>query len=154
MHKRQEIRQELQKIFKEKLEGVTVYDSRIIDIPSKRMPAISIYTTSETSVKSDGENNYTRTALVNLALYAKGKDKSQNRDVKEPSVDNKLDDLAESIEDILLNKYETLNGVVYRLNMISYDANYDDDASELFATALFQFVATYRTDLPDVGGDQ
>jgi hypothetical protein len=116
MHKNTVIRDELTSILTVSGSGINVYNSRLRELPDKNLPAISIYIQTESAVKTVDELGYLRQPQVVIVCYVKGLDRTNSLASGEKSVDEKLDDMYQFLEDKLLTQYNTLNQTIFRFD--------------------------------------
>ena len=116
MHKNTEIRNEIANILTVTGSGIKIFNSRLVALPDSELPAIAIYTDTETALKTLDELGYDRESSVVIVCYVRGLDKIYSLPTGEKSVDEKLDNLFQFLEDRLLTQYQTLNKKVFRLN--------------------------------------
>jgi len=128
------------------ISGVNIYDFRLIKILDSNLPCISIYTKDDTAEKTEDENNYIRNYEVILTVYMSGHD-DLTIEAGEKSVDEKLDDLTEEIEDIFFHPYETLEKLVYRFNYNGSKTFPDAETSKTVLVQLMNFTARVNQDI-------
>jgi hypothetical protein len=116
MHKRTEIRNKIAEMLRSNLTGFNIYNSRVLNIPENKLPAISIYTPDDTAEKSEDEGNYRRLFEVHIVYYVSGQSRREEIETGDYAIDELIDNYLEDLETLFFNKWETLENVVYRFN--------------------------------------
>jgi len=144
MHINTKIRNEIKKILDNSPEfsNIPVYNSRINRL-SDNFPCVSIHTVDDTGTKTPDEGTYVKKIDVFIVLYDNGKDAIDLLE-NEKSIDEKIDDLREKLDNILLKKWETLNKVVFKLNYVGNKQVIEDNSEEIIESARTKWIAIYN----------
>jgi hypothetical protein len=145
-HKHQDIREAVVEILSN-IPNVRVYGSVFSQVPKEKLPIISVYTNNESAERSQALGEYTRTVTVIIAAYVNGFDAMQIADkgIAQDSVSDKLDALKLAVENLLLNKWETLGKLIYRLDYSGVDVSFpESDSAEVYAVAKMRYNAIYH----------
>lgn len=149
MHINTKIRNQIFQMMNESpdFKNIRIYNSRINDI-SEPFPAISIYTIDDKGEKTADELTLVKNIDVYTALYEEGKDAFDLFESKdEKSVDEKLDDLREKVENLFLKPYQTLNKTIYRLNYVETKQQRFTESEKTQMTALIKWVAIFNQEI-------
>lgn len=117
---------------------VSIYNSRYAAI--KSLPAVVVYTSGDNAEKSADEQAYTRRESVSIHVYASG---FESHEEPTEEIMDKLEALVEVVEAEFMNPYETLSGLIYRLNYQSTELQIRDDGSKVYGFGVLEFEAVY-----------
>lgn len=140
MHERQSIRQAI----KAQLLGVTVagtrvLETRMIPLPTAQLPAISIYTDSESvepASKTTAPRELTRTVRVSIAAWV----------IAAADVDDAMDAIALEIETAMDSNLE-LAGTAYSSILTGTQADIETTGARPMGCVQLTFDVVYHTDL-------
>lgn len=136
-HKRQDIREQVATTLR--TEFANVYTSRAKVLFEQDMPAVLVYTTTETIQKerwnTDGFGNLFRDLEIAIEAVDIGKD----------DLDDKLDAMAETIEG-LLDGWEMPNMKNAILRFKSTETDMSIDGNKIYGAIKLTFTITYQTE--------
>ena len=137
MNKRKEIRNKILEILKNKTKAKDrVYSNRVIPIGSYQLPAISIYTRSETlRIINDSPRQFERTLQLVVDIAA-----SATNDL-----DDIIDDLAIAVERVMENN-EALDDLFSDITLIETEIGLDSNADKLIGIASLVYDVKYCTE--------
>lgn len=135
MHQRQRIREAAKAQLLNKTSAADkVYETRVIPMLQLKLPAVSVYTLSD-SVNESSDSEHTRELdLVIEAYVAAGN-----------NVDDAIDTLCEQIENAI-DDDATLNGTCQEALLSSSDLEVFEEGSKLIGFARLTYSVVYRTD--------
>ncbi len=159
-HKRTKLRQAVQDKLKASA-GVTalvaserIFKTRLVQLPARFTNAISIYTLDETGAKTASEDDLERIINVMISVWQTGKDNA-TIGTGEESIDDKLDNIFQAIEDEFFTKFQNLRDVwptgekpPYRLNYTDTKIKFEDEGELILAIATMKFDAIFHQGLP------
>lgn len=151
IHKRKEIKEKIVEMLRANVTE-NVYKSRYLPIGQKDFPAISVYIPEDFAEKNKSEEYYIQNAKTIINAYVSGKDDIELEDTGQDDIDDKLDDITGKIEAVFNALYQTLEGVVYRFNLVSTKYLINAEGDEIIGVAFMEFEAIYHTAVDAVGG--
>lgn len=136
------VRKQIREYFGTQLTGLTttgsnVFQSRVDPMVSAKLPAIIIYTTSESSeeVSFSAKRIQQRSLTVNVEGYVRAV----------TDFDDKLDLISEESETAILDD-PTLGGLAINTELTSTDITYSGDGEQPVGTIRLTFEVQYRTE--------
>lgn len=136
------VRRQIREYFGSHLTGLTttganVFESRIYPMQSAKLPAILIFTTSESSeeVAFSKKRVQERVLDVNVEGYVRATS----------TLDDKLDLIASEVETVILDD-PTLGGLAINTVLTGTEAEYSGDAEQPVGTIRLTFQVQYRTE--------
>ena len=119
--------------------GDRVFESRARRLFPEELPAILVYTKSETAeIWVQGAREYKRTMKLAIEVLAKA----------DENVDDTIDDLCQEIEQRIFRK-ETLDGVTSDVKYSDTDIDFEPDAETPICAARLTFDCEYYTEAPE-----
>jgi hypothetical protein len=136
------IRKQIREYFGTQLTGLTttganVFESRVYPMQSAKLPALLIYTTSESSEESAFSKKRVMDRTVNVQV------EGFVRTIT--NFDDTLDLIAEEVEVALLDD-PTLGGLAINTVLTSTEATYSGDSEQPVGTIILTFEVHYRTE--------
>ena len=116
--------------------GSNVFRSRVFPLESAKLPALAVYTKSETIEYET--MNFPRSTNRTLNLGVEAFVKSSN------NFDNLLDNIAVEVEEALTTN-ATLQNLVKDTRIASFEADYSGDGETTIGIGRFDVVLEYRT---------
>lgn len=136
------VRQQIREYFETQLAGLTttgsnVYASRVYPLGSAKLPALLIYTQTESI--EEASFGVKRAQERMLEVMVEGYVRAVS------NFDDKIDDIAKEVEVALLDD-PTLGGLAINTELSSVDADYSGDGEQPVATIRLTFDVQYRTE--------
>lgn len=136
------VRKTIREYFGSQLTGLTttganVFESRVYPMQSAKLPALLIYTTSESSEESSFSKNRIMDRTVNVQV------EGFVRTIA--NFDDTLDLIAEEVEVALLDD-PTLGGLAINTVLTATEATYSGDSEQPVGTIILTFEVHYRTE--------
>lgn len=117
-----------------------VFGSRVYAVTDAELPAITVYTGSETSDRlSMGLSDLTRELSVEVDAYVKATD----------TFDDSVDAISVQIEEAIGGDF-TVNGLAKHAFLVSTDINFSGEAEQPIGIAKLTFNVRYVTSITDV----
>ena len=136
------VRQQIREYFETQLTGLTtsgsnVYASRVYPLGSGKLPALLIYTHSESVEEQSFSSKRVqmRTLEVNVEGYIRAVS----------NFDDKIDDVLKEVEVALLDDPK-LGGLAINTELTSAQCDYSGDGEQPVATLVITFTVQYRTE--------
>lgn len=129
-----------------------IFNSRILNIRNDELPALVVYSGKEVVVKTPSFD-YERSLQIFIVGYATGVDDFEVVGVPIPifkTLDDKLDNIKEAVENIFLTKRQTLETVVYSFNYVGLNVEFDKQAEDLHGIVTMEYLADFHLNFPDV----
>lgn len=122
--------------------GANAFESRVYPMQSAKLPAILIYTTSESSEEQafSSKRVQNRTLSVEVEGFVRAIS----------NFDDTLDQIAEEVEEAILDD-PTLGGLAINTELESTTANYSGDGEQPVGTIRLTFEVQYRTETGQPG---
>jgi len=122
--------------------GANAFESRVYPMQSAKLPAILIYTTSESSEEQafSSKRVQNRTLSVEVEGFVRAIS----------NFDDTLDLIAEEVEEAILDD-PTLGGLAINTELESTTANYSGDGEQPVGTIRLTFEVQYRTETGQPG---
>ena len=116
--------------------GANCYQSRVFPFESTKLPALLIYTKSETTDFDTISlpRDVMRVLEINVEAYVQGT----------ANYDNTLDQIAVEVEEAIAADV-TLGGLTKDLQTVAFEADFTGDGEQTVAIGRFTISATYRT---------
>lgn len=116
--------------------GANCYQSRVFPFESTKLPALLIYTKSETTDFDTISlpRDVMRVLEINVEAYVQGT----------ANYDNTLDQIAVEVEEAIAADV-TLGGLTKDLQTVAFEADFSGDGEQTVAIGRFTITATYRT---------
>jgi len=116
--------------------GANCYQSRVFPFESTKLPALLIYTKSETTDFDTISlpRDVMRVLEINVEAYVQGTS----------NYDNTLDQIAVEVEEAIAADV-TLGGLTKDLQTVAFEADFSGDGEQTVAIGRFTISATYRT---------
>ena len=116
--------------------GANCYQSRVFPFESTKLPALLIYTKSETTDFDTISlpRDVMRVLEINVEAYVQGT----------ANYDNTLDQIAVEVEEAIAADV-TLGGLTTDLQTVAFEADFSGDGEQTVAIGRFTISATYRT---------
>ncbi len=116
--------------------GANCYQSRVFPFESTKLPALLIYTKSETTDFDTISlpRDVMRVLEINVEAYVQGT----------ANYDNTLDQIAVEVEEAIAADV-TLGGLTKDLQTVAFEADFSGDGEQTVAIGRFTISATYRT---------
>lgn len=116
--------------------GANCYQSRVFPFESTKLPALLIYTKSETTDFDTISlpRDIMRVLEINVEAYVQGT----------ANYDNTLDQIAVEVEEAIAADV-TLGGLTKDLQTVAFEADFSGDGEQTVAIGRFTISATYRT---------
>lgn len=135
------LRKQIREYFGTQLTGLTttgsnVFQSRVYPMQAAKLPALLIYTTSESSSETAFSNRRTQDRRVSVDV------EGFVRAIA--NFDDKLDLIAEEVETALLDD-PTLGGLAINTELTSTEAQYSGEGEQPVGTIRLTFEVQYRT---------
>ena len=122
------------------LVSTRVFGSRVYAITDAELPALTVYTGSESSDRlSMGVSDLNREMTVEVDAYVKATD----------TFDDSVDAIAVQIEEAIAGDF-TVNGLAKSATLISTEINFSGEAEQPVGIAKFTFAVRYVTAMSDV----
>lgn len=115
--------------------GANVFASRTRSIPASKLPAILVYTSSETAeVFNQSPRELRRTLSVGIEIAARADD----------DLDDALDDIAEQVERVM-SEHQTLSGTASDVLLTGTEITLTKDGDNQHGAAILTYEVTYYT---------
>ena len=116
--------------------GANCYQSRVFPFEPSKLPALLIYTKSETTDFDTISlpRDVMRVLEINVEAYVQGT----------ANYDNTLDQIAVEVEEVIAADV-TLGGLTKDLQTVAFEADFTGDGEQTVAIGRFTISATYRT---------
>lgn len=141
-HIRKQIRDRFVSVLKSNVGLVKrrVFPSRIYALTTPDLPAITVYTGSESSdLMTMGSRTMMRELMLEVDLYVRLND----------TFDNKVDDVCVQIEEAIANDFN-VNGLAKDAVLMSTEIDFSGEAEQPIGVAKLTFRVRYVTDINDV----
>lgn len=141
-HVRKSIRDRMESILKTGVTSVSnrVYASRVYPLTGPDLPALAVYTASESSnLQTMGVRTLARELSLNVDAYVRVND----------TFDDTIDALCVEIEETIAADY-TLNGLVKDTILTSTEIDFDGEAERPVGVARLTYTIRYVTTIGDV----
>ena len=141
-HVRQQIRDRFATLLTSGVSLVSsrVYSSRVYPLTQANLPALTIYTGSESSgLQTMGVKTLSRTASIMVDAYVRST----------ANVDDTIDSICVQVEEAIASDY-TLNGIAKNTVLISTDIDFSGEAEQPVGIARLTFSVLYVTSINDV----
>jgi len=148
MHIRTEIKNKVVSMLSESGQDFNIFNSRFLNIPVNKLPAIAGYILDDSSEKSADEGNYVRLFETHIVIYTNGNTRQEPLPTGEKYIDELMDDYIEYVEEIFFNKIETLENTLYRFNHVSNSIRENKDNKDILLMCDMTFSARYHHNLP------
>jgi hypothetical protein len=136
------VRQQIREYVASQLTGLTttgsnVYTSRVYELVADKLPALLVYTTSETSseVSFSKARHQNRALSINVEGYVRARS----------SYDDTLDTIASEVETALLDD-PLFGGLTVNAELVNTDIDLSGDGDQPVGTVRLTFAVTYRTE--------
>jgi len=136
------VRQTIREYFGTQLTGLTTtganaFESRVYPMQSAKLPALIIYTTTESSEEQSFSSRRVQTRMLSVEVQGFVRAIS--------NFDDTLDTIAKEIEVAILDD-PTLGGLAINTQLISTQADYSGEAEQPVGTIRLTFDVQYRTE--------
>ncbi len=136
---RKQIREKIAALLvNETIAGARVFETRTTPIWEADLPAITVYTESESCAVFDYPRRYRRNLTLAVEVFAEAND----------NLDDTLDTLSAQVEDLLTTD-ESLGGLVNDTQITGTEVNLVADGKITVGSAKISLAIEYFTDIPD-----